>query len=467
MVKVIVRNHNLLFWRYINWSELIKYIDSLKSREYKAFIANTYNQQDTFEKILKNSPLVVLLAFKESVENLNVKLSTFEAGYLIFCLSHVIHLDVSFLYYYWKNYDIKSIKAIKILLTNINYFLTIFYLDQYIVSLKYFCSISSLKICQIGSILDTITEYQVGKRKYPLLLNLKSNANYLSILTFFKKIPILKRIISFLFSFFKLGDGVTLRSNFSTNYLFVDENKILRKVWEIFVFHISYELSIISNTYFKSIFYRSEILFLYDYNFLLFLFHEGSQLVNFKRQVINLLSTYNISLKIDNKIWPYSMLLGISTKTFFISVKSEVYPFYFFIKPSLQCQFILMKQVSWTLYRSRSVPFFLLNIRLNMLILLWSKIFLKHSVDKIFYLLDYLLDLKLRYFHKCINFDKHVNISLFKELFDNYPLSVFLKYKQCHFFTSLHSRRYYKFYFVVKLVWIYRLVYKINLREAI
>lgn len=92
---MIMRERKSLFWQYINWREVTKYIDSLKSRNYQKFITGIKIRNIEICGPLLISPITILLALRKE---LSLELNEFELGYLLFCFSNVIKLDKSFFF---------------------------------------------------------------------------------------------------------------------------------------------------------------------------------------------------------------------------------------------------------------------------------------------------------------------------------------------------------------------------------
>ncbi len=98
ILNIILRSHKLLFWQYIDWTKIVQYIDSLKSRKYqdftRKFSKERYQQYESFVI----SPIEMLIVVRSAFQEFNIKFYEFELGYLIFCLSHQMALDVSFFF---------------------------------------------------------------------------------------------------------------------------------------------------------------------------------------------------------------------------------------------------------------------------------------------------------------------------------------------------------------------------------
>jgi len=452
---LISRNHKSLVWQYINWEKVVQYIDSLKSRKYKAFVQKSHVINYRLQSSFINSPLVILFAFKQSIDSLNIKLNTFELGYILFCISKVLYLDIGFLYYYRNIYDIQLIKVIRYLVAKVHYLVIFWSIQIYANYLRYLCHLSYYRFYNTNDVIDIIKS-QVTRYQHVLLLDLKYSINYFSLLTFLNKMSVDKNICQFLLKFLHVGyfNNLTAYVNIKSNNLFIKKNILFKQLLDIFVLQLCYEMSIVFSKYFDIKNNLNKIICINEGSLLLILSQDADQLIKFKKKLLHLLFFNGFIVKLDKRIARKYISQGISTSLFCISIKKEVYPFYFFIKPSLRNQFTFMKQVSLILYNLRSRPSFLLNIRLNMLILLWSNTYLKQSVNKIFYLLDYLISLKLRYSSKYRRYYSCSKVKFSKKILHSQLLSYVLKKTYIYMFTTIYSQKYYKYYFAVKLLWI-------------
>lgn len=465
---MISRNHKSLIWQYINWEKVIKYIDSLKSRKYKAYVQKSFVINYNTHKFFINSPIVILLAFKSGVNSLDIELNTFELGYLLFCLINILYLDMSFFYYYKNVRDINLGKAVRYLVSKVHYLVVIWSLENYANYLRYICHLSYRQFSKVNSILDTV-RHESTKYKYALLFDFKYCISYFSLLTLLNKVYVDKNTIKFLLNFFTLGyfNHLVRYLNIRSNFFFTVKNKLFKKLLDLFVLQICYELSIVLSQSFCIKYSVTKIDCISDSNWLLVLCQDNYQLRNLRKKMLSLLLFNGVTVKPNERKEYQYMAQGISTRLLSIYIKYRSYPFYFAIKPSLHSQFILMQQVSLILYQSKSISLFLLNIRLNMLIMLWSSIYFEHSVNKIFYLLDYLIALRLRYFGKYYKYFFVSTIKFSKKTLKNQKLSYSLKKNYVHIFTNIYSKEYYKYYFLVRLFWLYNLKCKTSLREAV
>lgn len=465
---MISRNYKSLIWQYIDWERIIRYIDSLKSKKYKAFVQKSSVINNNLYKFFINSPTVILLAFKYSLNDLNVEFSTFELGYLLFCLSNIFYLDISFFHYYKNIYNISLGKTIRYLVARVHYFVILWSLESYANYLRYICHSSYCQFYKVNNLLHTM-KYETTRYNYALLFDFKYCMSYFSLLTLLDKIYADRNINRFLLKFFTSGYFNYLVDclNIRNNYIFIKKNELFKKLLDIFVLQIFYEVSVILSQSLCAEYSLNRIICISDFNWLLVLCQDNYQVINLRKRIFSLLLFNGVMVKPDERKEYKYISRGISTSRLSIYIKSQSYPFYFVIKPSLHNQFILMRQVSWILHKSKSTSLFLLSIRFNMLVLLWSSTYLRHSTDKIFYLLDYLILLKLRCFRKYCK-DGFVSVIKFsKKILNSQGLSYLLKRSYIYMLNNLHSKEYYKYYFLVRLLWVYNLKCKTSLREAI
>ena len=95
---MIFRSHKLLFWQYIEWTKVVQYIDSLKSRKYQKFIEKNYKEKSQDKNFFVTLSIEILFALRHALREDELKLNEFELGYLLYCCSHVLILDVSFFF---------------------------------------------------------------------------------------------------------------------------------------------------------------------------------------------------------------------------------------------------------------------------------------------------------------------------------------------------------------------------------
>lgn len=437
----------------------MQYIDSLKSRKYKAFIEKTNIRSDKLYLSLVNSTIVMLLALKQICNNSSLRFNEFELGYIIFCLSNAYYLDVGIFHYYRKTKHLNLLKVLQTLVTKMHYFLILFLLEGYLSHIRYICSISFLKIYKVDDLLFNIEKSQSYKYNYYLHLNIKNYVNSLSVSVLLTKILSHQGISDILLKFFNISDLNYLMSCLvvSKNFLFLEKNRLLKLIIEIFILQIHYELYILFDYHNSILSSLNRIISLYNFDFLLFLFDDSFQWLHLKDNILYIVEASGISLKMNKDLCRHYLSDGVSTNLFLINVQYKVYPFNLTLRPSLKYQFELMRQVSFIVEKSKSSTFPLIAIRLNMLILLWSNLFIQQPVKKIFYLLDYLIKLKLRNKSKYHLQIKYLCIKSSPEDLDNKKINYIVINKCLNFFILISYKHYYKFYAIAKLLWLYKL----------
>jgi len=450
---MIARHNNSLLYQNIQWKCVTKYIDKLKSRKYKAFIQkfHIYNSQNH----LVNLPLLTLSSYKYYVRDIDNQLNSFELGYILYCFSCIRHLDVSFFYYYRNSFAPKIFYFIKYLVRR-NYYLLIFLSFQvYSNYLKYICNTFYGSFYNFD---NSFYKQDIQSQKYEnlLILELKSLINFASLSIFFNKIYFDKDLVKCILNFFDVSTFSRLLTNLNikNNFLFLEKNKLFRKLQEVVMLQLAYEISsLLHRSYkfqciqFKVVFVdkKSEILLFYD--------------TALKEKVAYLLFSNGFLTRMVKNSREVSLVKGLFTRFSFYSMESRVYPFYFIVQPSLYSQFIFIKEVSLIIHKFNRQSLFIINIRLNMLFVLWLS---QHKIlgKKVLYLLDYLIDLKLRYYY--------IKYSYFDiELFQRPSFSRIILRKRICFYLNIYSRNYKKCYGLFKLLWGLDFKCYMNLREAI
>lgn len=469
---MIARNHRLLIWQYIKWKEVIKYIDSLKSRHYNASLQSISKKNNRRQKFSMEIAVSILLAIKQSLNDLNTGLQSFEIGYILFCFSSFIDIDISIFYYYRNNYNLRLGILIKNLALRIHYVLMIRSLQANILYLQHICRKSYVQFYDLSKIFYSKMNNQFSGYSYSLFVDLDNSFHYSFLLRSLGKMHAEKSVIDFFVRSLGLDYFRVLNFYFNivNNNLFDYRNNLFKKLLEFSIVQIIYESLTLINYYYFSRDRMQRVIVLYDYKFLLFLCQDNYKLLALRTKIFQLFFSHSVIIKIDKIKKLQYLLEGCSTSLFLISVKYQVYPFYYTFKPSIYSQFIFMKEVSLILDRSKSGVIYLLNIRINMLILLWSKIYFKHSVDKVFHLLDYLIYLKIK------AFSRNFSYSFLTKKKSSQSIAYSFRYKSCQlvlrkdylkFFATIYNKEFYRFYFLIRLLEIYRIGCYINLREAI
>jgi len=459
---MISRNYQKLVWQCIKWHNIIKYIDTLKSRIYEAFLyrymPEVYKQQSIF--II--SPLVITWAFKKIILSNSVFLNSFEIGYCIFCLSRINVLDISFFDYYTEDCSIDRISAITTFIRKIKHLIIIWSLEPYYNYLLYLNNISNIQFYNLKSF-----NYRINDRfiyKYSVSFDLISYIPYLYLYVLLDKLYLNQSIKLYLFEFLDLGvfiDLIFYLDIYSSSSLFT-------KLLEIIILQLSYEISIMLSNFYTYRHSISKTIFINDKFSLVIFSKDNEEIKRIRKKFLNILLFNGIFIKKKPEIQNISLFNGFNLNGLFISNNYQVYPFNFMIRPSLYSQLLLMKQLSSILIQSISKPLFLLTIRLNMLLLLWSINYTVKLMSRIFYLLDYLIVIKFSVFIKKKKLNLHFcNLRIYNRdkiyINDNYEIEVFYKF----IFVPLNNYEYFNYYILVKLFWLYRLKFSINLREAI
>ena len=466
---MVVRNYKSNFWQYINWIQLINYIDSLKSRKYKTFIKKTDRQVYKSYWFFMFKPAVLIVLLKDSIDFAKLINYDFELGYLLFCFSNVINLDISFFYYYKNKKRLNFRPMINALVFNMRYLLITSFLEQHSAYLQHINSKSCIKfyyenISQVAQINSYINDFP-----YYLFVSLKNHINSIFLFAFLRRIFLSSNIFKAFDLLFTMDEINQYSKQFYLfkSYLFLQQNQLLKRILNILILHITYEVTVMLTSYSQNC--NDKVISICNNNVLFFLCKDSRTLINLQLIIISLLAESEFLSRIDI-VKPFALKSeGLSTKMFKVFTKWKIYPFHFIIQPSLSAQFILMKQLSWILYKFKSGSVFLLGIRLNMLFLLWLNIWLKQPVCKILYLMDYLASLKLKAIVNSNQCSPCLSIRLVQKLSSNYQrknVHIF-KNQYLSFFTIIYNKTYYQFYFAMKLLWIYKLQCHNNLREAL
>ena len=356
-------------------------------------------------------------------------------------------------------------KRVNILVNKIYYLSILGLFKAYILKLKYICAKLSFRLYKISNV-----DYKIQcNRKYSYFLCIETK-EYIKDSTFFrllKKNSIVQNFTNLLSPTFRMSPLKNLKSylNLSNSYLFLPKNRYLQYVIEIIILHFFYDLFILLDNNLSRDSCKLEFISFYNNDFLFFLCTDLYEWTKLKKRIIAILSCEMSRFKAQEIVKSYFLYRGVLTNSFVAYVNYKCSYLNFIFKPSLRSQFLLMKQISLILYNAKSLPPFLLVIRLNMLIILWSYIYLNRSIKKMNYLFDYLLNLKLRNMCNFTLTDKSVGFKLSKKRNDVKHLN--LRKNHRYFFTIIYHNKYYKFYCIFKLTWLYYLEFSRSLREAI
>ena len=356
-------------------------------------------------------------------------------------------------------------KRVSILVNRIHYFSILSAFKVYLVNLKYICAKLYFKLYKINNVYYKI---QCNKKySYCLCIDAKEYIRESTFFRLLKKSCILQDFTNLLSHTFKISPlkNLKLYLSLSNSYLFLSKNKYLQYVIEIIVLHFYYEFFILLDNNLSIDGCKPEFLSFYNNYLLFFLCTDLYEWTKLKKKIIEILSCEMSRFKAQDMVKSYFLYRGIFTDSFVAYVNYKCSYLNFIFIPSLRSQFLLMKQISLILHNAKSLPPFLFVIRLNMLIILWSYIYLNRSIKKIIYLFDYLLNLKLRNMCKFIFNDKSFHFKLSKKRNDGKYLN--LRKNHRYFFTIIYHNTYYKSYCILKLNWLYYLEFSRSLREAI
>ena len=450
---MIIRHNKLLFYQNIKWRNLAKYSDKLKSREYKAFIQK--NHIYNIQNYSVNFPLLVLSSCQYFLCDINSQVNSFELGYILYCFSSICCVDISFFYYYRNSFNLKSFNFIKSLVFQTHYLLIFLSFQVYGSYLRYLCNTFYCSYYN-GDNFFYKQDIELQKYEIALILDLKYLVSYLSLSRFFNKIYYDRDLVKYILNILniKTFNKLLITLIIGTNQVSIYKSKLFRKLQEVVILQLIYELS--------SLLYRSYQL--QSIKFQVIVFDKNSEILLFHNKVLKRRLDYcllcsGVLKNIKKELLRGSLLNGIFTRSSFYSIESFFYPFNFIFKPSLYSQFILMKCVSFILHKLNRQSLFVINIRLNMLIVVWLSQY-KMLSKRVLYLLDYLIDLRLRYYFM---YPSYLLIKLSRESgFDQTILR-----KNNYFCTSIYSKKYRKYYSPIKLLWDKYFKCYISLREAI
>ena len=447
---MIKRHSNEFFYQNINWQKLDQYIGKLKSRK-NEILFKDFNFY-TFQNHLINFPLLTLSLCKNYIYETSSNINNFELGYLLHSFSTVRYIDVSFFYYYRNSFNLQLIKSFQYLVFKAHYLLIFLCLQSHSNAIK--CISNSYYYYRYNSIYKKFIELKNYEKV--LFLDFKNIVNSLSLSIFFYKVFSDKDIVKCILKFFdhSFFSEVLICSMIESRHTLIYTNKLFKKLQEVVIFQLIYELSSLLSRSCHSQSARLKVIFFEDYREILLVYS-----VTLKNKVISSLFTNGFVQNRRKSLRQDFWIEGMFAKSCFYSIDYQSYCFSFILKPSLYSQFLLMKNVSFIFYNFNTQPLFLINIRLNMLILLWLSQYtiLTH---KILYLLDYLMYLKLRFYYENFN-DVIIEISGKEQ---NIPI---FKREKNYFFTHVRNRIYYKFYLPIKFLWGIYLKYYTNLRGAV
>lgn len=451
MCRDISRDNYVLVWQCINFKTVIKYVENLKSRIYKAFCSKAQRTQAQF--IWLNSPLVMILALKNAVLATNLYLSSFEIGYLIFCLRNAIDLDIDFFSYYRQALNIRLNSRIQNCVAKIKHSMIISLVEMYEKYLLYMISVPVYQFYDLNAVFSFCGVCPAYE--FALRIDIKYCLGSLSPLTFLPKLDLVRSAKIYLLEFLDqsiVAYAISFYVNIFLNHLTIQKEQanLTYRLLTLCLLQLCYEAFImIDGFFYLNKPFTKGLIFVYDFSDLLILSSDPSLLKMCQKKLFSFLSFNGMKLKYIRGVLPLSLYQGLHINRVFASISSQFYPFYFAVKPSLYAQFVLMQRISALLLKSKAQPLFIIIIRFNMLILFWSNSYTNQPVKKIFCLIDYLVALKFNLFLKkkslsSLNsrirlFDVCLGVSNSFKIFKTFPV------------TIIHDAKYYKYYALAKL----------------
>lgn len=458
--EMISRNHQQLVQQYVDTEDSVRHIDNLKSRIYEAFFAKSYFQAFYFQSHCINSPVVIALAVNTYAKSSDLRLQSFELGYLTFVLSNNFYLDVSFCYYYREGIANNALHLFLRLTEKTKRLVLDWSIDPYWDYVSHRSSVPSISLANTGHFRG-FTRNQLSDYKYVSCLNFDSYLRYIGLSAILSRLSVSKSIRRYLLLCFKNGifSLSALRLGSASQYSVVTKanTNLSVKLVDIIVYYIHHEIyTMLSISYAPSKFIEAFV-FVYYGSVGLILSKDSCILQTLVNKLKKIL-IFN-GVKLVHSPLSYLPTLtsasGIDQTSMAFSVR--FHPFRFTGRPPLYGQFALMKQISIMLINSISQPLFLLIIRLNKLLSLsLSSLIISHTAGKTFYLADYLIALRLKLFAKKYGFSLYSMTVTLEESFARYACGD--SWQKNHLMTTvIFSYDSYRFYVSAKMFWIYRM----------
>lgn len=456
---MISRNCHKVVQQCLEYSNILQYFDNLKSRIYKAFFDKYRSKAYFLQSCFANSPLSTIIAVVYHVRITRLSLNSFELGYLIFCLSNNFFLDTSFYSYYRENFDHNSSYLFRYLAEKVRFTIVTWCIEPY---RNYLCSKEDFLFYRnIQDSLSKLVDIQAANYRYVSLFNIRSCFSYFYLLTMIRRLSLhesmkqyfRKRLSNTAFSYLIFG------LNFPIEHMLFNKSSIslLLEILNLLFFYASHEIHVALKTYcvlhdcmkFVSILNSGCTILIMD--------EDNSRYRMALKQLKNFLLFNGIKSKDVSSFCLTNSTKGISSEPVSFNAH-EKYPFYLNLRPSLYSQFILMKRISLIFSYAVSQPLFLLIVRLNKLLSFWLDLHLAQAnLGKIVYLIDYLINLRLKLFAK-----KHhlllqnLKVLISAKLHSNCIYSSFCLHKSGNLvFTSISSHIFCRYYTLAKMHWIY------------
>lgn len=451
------------FQQCIDWPVLVRYVDNLKTRIYKALLMQAQSEVRYLQSFCITSPLVVLVAAKCYAQLPVSCMNCFELAYLVFSLSSDFHLDASFYCYYRE----KSIAK------------TVFLFDSWIEKTKFTVLVWCIKPYNAAALsqknfllsrpngvpaLRSLVVKKMPNFKHALLLDLNPCFNYLYLSGLIQKLALARDIELYLlnwlnrgvFSYFTFYSTVFLGSIVLTANL----QGLFSEMVDMFISFICSELNIAFCGLNMADRQSEKLVFAYYKSNLLILYQESSMLSILLEGLKNFGLFNGVRLICASSSARSTCCFNSATYSLFSVICQDLFNGLILnTKPSLYAQCALLKRISLMLSLSTAYPSFLLAIRLNKLLCIWSSIYINNSADKVFYLVDYLVCVRVKLFlskqkANCYNL-YHGPLIICKSA--DSPV-FFCSNARNSILAFISAHHFYAQYVSIKIFWIYSLI---------
>lgn len=461
--RKLCRNSSTIAWKDVYWHKIHKYLYSLKARIYKALIMKSYDQTFKLQTKLISSPLIRILAFKHVVNSKsnvsfirtialnNNCFRSFHLGYLITYLNLANNLDLDVFVNCQVKHILKYPQKLECLIEEVRQIIVIWSLEPYLGNFYHTHNIQYL-IFYKGQHINYILAENLRYNSFIINIDLSSIFYSFSEYSVISRISVASQLKSYIFSLLQTGiliDTIHF-CNKPLNIFRANSSKLYLGciLIHIVIASLCYENSVMMQC--KSGFLcLSNVCVLSYLTNLLVVSNNYTQIRAWQRDFFVLLFSNGVILKKKKS----KKIVNLS-EGFYFHLHFSYYLMNFVIKPSLYSQFCLLQQISLDIYKLRGVASFVLIIRLNILLLAWSRYFYSISARKIFSLLDYLVYLKVRsyvigrYSSSCIK----MKLQYFPKF--KYYFNAKLRRSNWIFTSLVSGKEYYKLFFLCKLIWL-------------
>ena len=460
MSRGLSRNQQLFVYRHININHLTEYVDSLKSRLYKALVQNSLYHIKQSQNLLIQSPIIFYLSLRRNIHLFNLTWNSFDQAYFILFImswqNKQDNLKLNYMLYLYLDIQDKQIDLInrtKILI--VSWILEIYkkYLG-YLTQQNYiFCS----SVC--------VRNLQEEDYTNMLIFDISNSVYYINFLSVIDRLSLLSQVKNYLYYIFN-----NFLVNRSINLLILSQDlsilsitciTLVQLILDLYTVYVLYNFAVAL----KTVKVDLHVLVCHDRLKFLMLsmsFNQINLLIKLFQQYIEIsyikFRSYKKIIKVLKTI-DYISFQFYTLNVFFRSV---------FVCLSLSYQFLLLKQVKTTILRSKSKVPFLIIVRLNKLLWKWVEVIDFVQVRKVLIFLDYLIYVKVKnlvckhglyFMSKSFRWNIRTNTPILTKY---YPI----KYSVV-FSVLISSKDYYRLYGLLKLRWIFTWLRKANSRKAV